>query len=929
MNSKYPTLTKLNNISLDGIISNQSNKIINSHNLVNDFGHESMIGYSIMKYMINGLIYHLNKKKSTKIKILYEEWKSLFGQVSIITDIQKTSIEKSIKFLIEINEDNIPIILFVIHTYNSLIIKLLAVKIISDHGLTSHTSILMTQDKEFNDVINDIEYYIENGKIFEDAGVTGFSDVSMFGWYIDIYKSNPNHNNNDTDLFYSLLNKVSEYNTKELDSARTNDVLKHFYQELIPEFLRKSLGEFYTPDWLVNVVIDNCKIDHSYLRVLDPTCGSGSFLINIIKRKRQALELKNTCSSEILNNIVDTVWGFDLNPLAVLTSRLNYLISIADLLKNSGKITEIPVLLADAIYSPYTNKDDIVEYKIGSSIINLNVKLPSDIAFDRYKLELFFEMINNSINKNEQYIKFEEKIIRNNLLSRNKIIKYKISLEETYNNLLKLHLKNFNNIWFKIIKNFFWSANAGYFDLIIGNPPWVRWSSLPKEYREKIKLTCESYNIFSKTPYYGGNELDISGMITYTVADKWLKKDGLLSFVITKSHLQSPSSSGFRSFKIDEKYNLVPLNINDLSSLNIFKGANNRTVIVKFIKKEDKVTYPVSYNVWLPKNGKTKKINSDLKKVDVLDQLKIIECEANPVNDELSPWSILPRNKFKEFTNINGVSSWIQGRKGITVDLNGVYFVNIVGIDEANNLLEIETRPEAGKHNIGNKKRFWVEPTLLYPLLKGAGDFSAFQLNQKQDLYVLIPNKGILKSSFQESEDEMKRLPYTKKFFSFYKGILEQRSTYNKRMSNIAEYYCIYNVGSYSFSPYKVIWAEQSNTFKAVVVSGKKVPIIGYRNYVPDHKIYFVDFENENTAHYICSLLNSDIVKEFLSSYLISIQIGNIFKYLNLPKFDELNKDHINLCMLSKELHNNPSLITDSDIIFKINEITKDILAVK
>ncbi|TOG85781.1 hypothetical protein, partial [Vibrio parahaemolyticus] len=84
-------------------------------------------------------------------------------------------------------------------------------------------------------------------------------------------------------------------------------------------------------------------------------------------------------------------------------------------------------------------------------------------------------------------------------------------------------------------------------------PPWVRWSALPTDYREKIKSTCEEYEIFSETKFHGGNELDISGMITYTTSDKWLKYNGRLVFVITQTHFQSPSSQGFRSFKINEK----------------------------------------------------------------------------------------------------------------------------------------------------------------------------------------------------------------------------------------------------------------------------------------------------------------------------------------------------------------------------------------
>src|SRR5690606_17741514 len=134
----------------------------------------------------------------------------------------------------------------------------------------------------------------------------------------------------------------------------TSDVLRDFYQDLVPETLRKSLGEFYTPQWLVESAVDKALIsDWIKTRVLDPTCGSGSFLIDIIRRKRLAAEAAGLSPSKTVAMLADTVWGFDLNPLAVQSARTNFLMAVADLLKATpGQQIEIPVLLADAIYSP-------------------------------------------------------------------------------------------------------------------------------------------------------------------------------------------------------------------------------------------------------------------------------------------------------------------------------------------------------------------------------------------------------------------------------------------------------------------------------------------------------------------------------------------------------------------------------------------------
>ncbi|MEM5647416.1 hypothetical protein AAHH72_26585 [Bacillus cereus] len=187
-------------------------------------------------------------------------------------------------------------------------------------------------------------------------------------------------------------------------------------------------------------------------------------------------------------------------------------------------------------------------------------------------------------------------------------------------------------------------------------------------------------------------------MITYTVADKWLKEGGHLAFVITQTHFQSPSSEGFRSFRINDKEMLVPISIDDMKELKPFNDAANKTAVALFKKElKNTIDYPVLYNVWRARTGCKRAILPYLSLCKVYEQIQMFEMEANPVNEKKSPWAILPTGRFEDMKNINGKSSWVQGRKGITADLNGVYFVNIVAVNEEDGLVQIETRPEAGK----------------------------------------------------------------------------------------------------------------------------------------------------------------------------------------------------------------------------------------
>lgn len=134
-------------------------------------------------------------------------------------------------------------------------------------------------------------------------------------------------------------------------------------------------------------------------------------------------------------------------------------------------------------------------------------------------------------------------------------------------------------------------------------------------------------------------------------------------------------------------------------------------------------------------------------------------------------------------------------------------------------------------------------------------------------------------------------MPNLRQYFSSFRDLLIQRSTYRGRMPN-APYYAVYNVGSYTFAKWKVIWAEQKD-FCAAVVSTAPVPCIGDRVVVPDHKLFFVSFDDPEPANFLCGILNTEKVRLFIESHVIKTQIGNIFKHLSVPQYDPNNDDHI------------------------------------
>lgn len=881
-------------------------RAVSAENLIQDFGHESASGISLMSALA-GAVSHALSVRRNKVRMLFEEWRSLFGQVADLTSEQIERIQSGFRFTVEAEKaDRIPASLFVIHTYNSLVIKLLAAEIVSSHGLTSYRDFAQ-QTAALDDaaLARILDSDIERGEFYARAGVKGFAEEAIFSWYLAAPKE---HRSAILQGIRTMLVQLALYRTDRLTAARSKDVIKRFYQDLVPETLRKSLGEFYTPDWLVHFVLDKANHrDWLLCRVLDPTCGSGSFLLETIRRKRLAAEKAGWSASKTVQHIVENVWGFDLNPLAVLSARVNFLIAVADLLQaEPGEQIELPILLADAIYSPAADPqgdEAVVTYRIGSERADLEINLPTTLAFDRRRLDGVFEVMGEAVAEGKEYAEAAKQLVGRSVITAEEKRSWERPLKATYERVLELHRSNWNGIWFRIVRNFFWSATAGCFDVVIGNPPWVRWSKLPELYRQRVKPTCEFYEIFSPNPYHGGNELDISAIITYAVADKWLKSGGVLAFVITQTHFQSPSSEGFRDFCINDEDRLIPLSVDDLKALKPFPDAANKTAVALFRKdRNQNPAYPVPYHVWQAKSGFPAVIPVHLTLQEVLDRVETLDREATPVNEGASPWCILPPGRYPHVSRLVGDSSWVNGRKGITADLNGVYFVEVLERNQKTGLVKVATRPEAGKTDIGPRQTFWVEPTLLYPLLKGASDFEACRLTRGHTLFAFVPNNGITREAYEAAQQRMDaELPHTRKYFEAFRAKLTARSTYRTRMPS-APYYAVYNVGSYTFAPWKVIWAEQKSFCSAVAGSGPG-PLTGTLPFVPDHKLFFADFSDEQTAYFLCGLLNAELVKEFVECHNIGIQLGDIFKHMSLPRYVPNNLEHRRLAQKTKEAH--------------------------
>jgi hypothetical protein len=304
-------------------------KILSAEEIAEDFGMKSQISKRSIKLLYTKLL----NTKNEKTKILFEDWMRLFKQATGYNpDKFKELKELAEDYGFEKSNINYDILIFAIHTYYALIMKLIAAEIAYLYGSGRfYKSYIVELDNAYTskgvEGLKNILKELESGGIFKKLlSIENFLEGDYFSWYAEEIDQELG------DTIAEIARRLSDYEiaTPQLEPEFARDLLKKLYQNLVPRDIRHNLGEYYTPDWLAELIINEVGLSYENLenmgkedtlkpleiRVLDPACGSGTFLILYISRLiRYANEhfLTDRLAKYILENVV----GYDLNPLAV------------------------------------------------------------------------------------------------------------------------------------------------------------------------------------------------------------------------------------------------------------------------------------------------------------------------------------------------------------------------------------------------------------------------------------------------------------------------------------------------------------------------------------------------------------------------------------------------------------------------------------
>jgi hypothetical protein len=120
-----------------------------------------------------------------------------------------------------------------------------------------------------------------------------------------------------------------------------------WYETTLPSHERKRRGHFSTPPQLIEKILDACgytaEKDLAHLRVLDPACGSGNFLISATRRL-MAFGKRTSLDEDALATLVQhNIWGFDPDPVACFLAEMQLQMAFTQQITIHSSVSALPV----------------------------------------------------------------------------------------------------------------------------------------------------------------------------------------------------------------------------------------------------------------------------------------------------------------------------------------------------------------------------------------------------------------------------------------------------------------------------------------------------------------------------------------------------------------------------------------------------------
>jgi hypothetical protein len=795
-------------------------------------------------------------------KVLFEEWQRFFQAVYRTGDTDKN--------------------LFIKHSYLSLLIR-----------ITLMMRYLPEEDIEEEKIERVVNY-------FEDKGVSIFGN-DFFRWATGVKEIR-------TDLFFALKNAIFD----------ADDIFRTIYQQMVSPETRQALGEFYTPQELAHLMVeDTYQFGEN---VLDPACGSGTFLVEIIKRILNSKQSKNEKIKAIAS-----LYGFDVNPIAVSVSKANILLQASELIQDEADLP-IQIFLCNSLF-PVERRQQCLDLQWGDSFIfklhaidktitlnkaffekkneknfskalrKLDALMLQDIQDkETYKSEVKrlleskeFDWMEQEILDSTTYNTFKDD--KANFLEREieSIKKYilKDNFLEMAKKFYELSKQKANHIWIYLLYNSLGVDQVrNEIDLCIGNPPWLVLNNIhSKEYKEKIKELANQFDIMPLAENV--THLEISALFLSACNEYYLKNHGRLLFVLSYGFVSGSNHDTTRKFTqldnleiwqfTEDLFNIHNLCLYAEKNTELERKPKELEVIVKIFDAE--------------KNTKTNEINLTLRNKKTYVPYEIKEKKGKllvkKLVDKKTLKKLLPRGKSPYIKRVY---------QGAAFSPRNLLFIDV--IETKNNSLIIRpknVRKSIGRWNFQAFKKTEIENDYIYSVAKSS-ELVPFVLLSTHKVFLPIERDSL---DYNSSEIES----LAKKHFHLINNLFKKHQKKGASVTDLREQINYRNklATERQKSKIKVITNADGSLAKAAVLN-TDIPIL------VDQTLYFISFDCLNEAYYYCTILNSSCISTDVQIRSSTGSKGSV-RHLKMrpheykfPKFDPSNTLHREIVSFGKEM---------------------------
>jgi hypothetical protein len=852
---------------------------------------------------------------------LYREWRRSLEVVYGDLDDDSGQLAETLRAALDIGgKGNLGELLFAVHTYFALIVRLVAIEVLAvslEEDVAQPTNWSSLDD----DTLLERLVAIDAGQVPSGLEIQNLFERDVFSWYLGSLGGNVDLLNGIRELLDTL--ETFAIPRVAYGANRATDILRDLYLALVPRELRKALGEFLTPQWLAGACLEHLNELGAPLgtgRILDPTCGTGTFLMPVLQDRlgRLRAEKGASATADDVRNVLNSIVGFDINPVAVTAARVNFVTALGDL-ATLGPLT-LPIWRADSILLPdepqpqtSTDRPGLIghEWRALRTSLPEPFPIPPPLATaermaalrecleealrvedDAESRESFLTGLRETFGPNEGVPLSVEEGAWDNV--------EQVSVE-LHVQILELRNHDRNGVWARIIENSFAPLFAGRFDLVVGNPPWLTWTKTPSQWRSAAEAVWKRYGLWRVPPAEGKQSRslatgDVAILVLANAIDRYASQGAFVG-LLTPSALVTadPGGRALRQFHlkaavedaatfggVDTPFRIVAAD--DWSVIKPFSPDASNTPYFLVTRPGHTHEFPVPTRRW-ERVAPRSRLGPDWP--STRPTLRAVSGVCNPIVRTIptSAWSFQPDGSPPLLEG--GANRWSFGTGLHTRGANGVFFVKIISVDAPGNRLLIENVPSEGRNANVKATRGWVETELVRPLLRGR-DVKA---------WIAEPSGHIISAYDPEQADELLSDTQLRSYypggFRWLRGhaaVLKARKAPPTRNWNLdgPDWARLEGPLGYMLESNIVVVRELQRQPAAAVVSARFDRLLGQTlSPLIDHKLTFCSVDTPDEAVYLATMINSTPMQDLLGSFANSLAVApQTLARLPIPDFD-------------------------------------------